>query len=165
MADDRFVCPHHAGNLTLSPDACAAMWRRGQRAKPHDMLAPCRGCAIGAEHAGAPASAASAARPPEFQCTRCGKHSTRLIRGTICPSCYNRERERRIGRDRRGKPPRSAPVVLPLPVAVNAVVVVVQAAHVVEAALSSLKRADPGAVVSRYVPRGGPVQRALFPGL
>ncbi len=66
-ADGRFVCPHHAGDLTLSPASCARLYRRGQDAArladPTERIAagPCMGCVIGATHAGGdPAATAPA---------------------------------------------------------------------------------------------------------
>lgn len=66
-ADGRFVCPHHAGDLTLSPASCARLYRRGQDATrladaaERASVGPCMGCGIGAVHAGAlPAAVAPA---------------------------------------------------------------------------------------------------------
>lgn len=56
-ATGRFECPRHAGSLTLSPAACARLYRRGLdavRSKDAAELvsvAPCVGCPIGATHA------------------------------------------------------------------------------------------------------------------
>ena len=38
-------------------------------------------------------------------CPRCFRRADRLIKGDLCVSCYNRQREVRIGRDRKGARP------------------------------------------------------------
>lgn len=43
----------------------------------------------------------------------------RLIRGQICVSCYNREREVRIGKDRRGNVPVSLPPAMSLSLSIG----------------------------------------------
>ena len=54
-----FVCPRHAGELTLSPTGCARLYQRAQDAKrTHDVVdlgavRPCLACKIGAKHASA----------------------------------------------------------------------------------------------------------------
>lgn len=69
-ATGRFVCPRHAGALTLSPSTCARLYQRGvdavrtQDAVDLVSVAPCVGCAIGATHAGC--DPAAAARQPVF---------------------------------------------------------------------------------------------------
>lgn len=100
-----FDCPRHAGNLRLTASACAQMWRRGKTAAKWDRLEPCKGCRIGAEHAGEPL-------PPEGEdhgerCIWCGKtqYSRRLAHGMFCVSCWNRMLECAKGRFRRDKPP------------------------------------------------------------
>ena len=69
---------------TLSPSSCAANWRAGRDGSA------CRGCRIGATHAGQPD-----APPPVSMrlCCRCGTASTRIIGGVFCVGCYNRARE------------------------------------------------------------------------
>lgn len=57
-ATGRFECPRHAGALTLSPNTCARLYRRGLDAvRGGDVadqipVAPCIDCPIGATHAG-----------------------------------------------------------------------------------------------------------------
>ena len=66
----RFVCPRHAGDLTLSPATCARMFKRGQDAKRAKdvtdlvVIGPCVECPIGARHAQADPMAAQ--RQPLF---------------------------------------------------------------------------------------------------
>jgi len=63
----------------------------------------CSGCALGAVHAGVQRD------DVEFilkdVCVRCQKKAQRLIKHKLCISCYNREREVLVGKDRRGKVP------------------------------------------------------------
>lgn len=45
---------------------------------------------------------------PARRCTRCSNVTFRLLGGMICVSCYNRQRELRIGANAKGGPPRLA---------------------------------------------------------
>lgn len=102
---DLFVCTRHRGELTLSPQSCAGLWKRAHKDAVHDAghaLQPCLGCAIGAQHAGMPQPTLPA---PACLCAWCGRTSIRLARG-LCISCYNRLKEYVVGRDRRGHLPR-----------------------------------------------------------
>ncbi len=99
-----FECPRHPGGLRLLPKACATMWRGAKGAEPWDRLFPCRGCAIGATHAG------EAPPPPEpgddgRKCCFCGRTDQRLVCKTLCVSCANRILELLRGRYRRDAPP------------------------------------------------------------
>ena len=57
-ANGHFVCPHHSNELTLSVAFCARLFQRAAAAvrnrDPVEVAAvgPCRGCNIGAAHAG-----------------------------------------------------------------------------------------------------------------
>lgn len=92
----------------LSVNACAASYqtamspaglREGRRIS-------CRACPVGAEHAGVPNSVASSSRFLGVKyCSRCHGEANRLIRGSICVSCYNREREVLIGKNAKGGKP------------------------------------------------------------
>jgi hypothetical protein len=139
-----FECPRHAGHLRLTPNACAQNWQRAKKAEPWDTLRVCRGCEIGANHAGeAPAPQAPSSR----ECLRCGDADKRLVRGQICISCYNRERELLTGRYRRTVPPQGLRVTQmqvllvgrrePLPV---------QVASITEALLVAARR-QPGIAI------------------
>lgn len=91
---------------TLSMKGCASRWREAQLAKGEaaERLAGCRGCAIGAAHAGYTPVRYS----PYFGatiCPRCGRGTTRMIGGRHCVSCYNRQREMRSGKNARGNKP------------------------------------------------------------
>lgn len=82
---------------TLSTRACAQMYQREKRTRsgqhPH-----CRGCEVGALHAG------ERAPTPLFGalvCPRCARGAMRLVRG-LCVSCVNRQYEVTRGRNARG---------------------------------------------------------------
>lgn len=100
-----FRCETH--RMVLSEAACSANYRRaGENAKTERAVRLCLGCPIGAGHAVVLASPT----PPDksMVCCRCHGLSTRLIRGEICVSCYNREREVKKGRNGRGTAPKPA---------------------------------------------------------
>jgi hypothetical protein len=158
---DLFLCPHQPGGLRLRPCACADLWRRGQGAPAWDASRVCRGCALGAQHAGVPTQAVL----PVLVCVRCGATDGRMIKSKgVCVSCYNREREVARGRDRRGQVPRHAGRVVTLTVQVNGWRVSRSAAGPVELALWALQAA-PGARVTRWVPAPQPMQLSLWAGL
>lgn len=75
-------------NGRIPPDPVAFRWH-------------CRGCALGSGRARKPAAAAPIGR----FCVRCRRQSLRIIHGLLCVSCYNRQREREIGRNRKGTAP------------------------------------------------------------
>lgn len=101
---------------TLSMGGCAARWREA-KAPPKrrrgdeddggavlDRFAACRGCPIGAAHAGEEVIEYSGLYGSST-CPRCRKGTTRMIGSRICVSCYNRERERQTGKNARGNAP------------------------------------------------------------
>lgn len=90
---------------TVLVQACAQRWRSAQ----HESGATCTNCPVGASHAGAAPSAVAAAAPTF--CLRCGNTGMRLLRRSICISCFNREREWLLGRNRKGFPPRAEKAV------------------------------------------------------
>lgn len=98
--DDIFTCPNMPGGLRLSVASCADSYRRGKTAQAWQTLHHCKGCAIGALHAGE----APPVEKPRYRCS-CGAQSTRLIQGVLCVSCYNRLAEALKGRNARGKRP------------------------------------------------------------
>ena len=63
----------------------------------------CSGCAVGAVHAGVKRDDVQVML--KDTCVRCQKKAQRLIKNKLCISCYNREREYLVGKDRRGKAP------------------------------------------------------------
>lgn len=99
-----FRCDAYRASLTMP--GCAARWREAQTATGDrgDALSACRGCSIGALHAGY--------APVHYSrfyglsiCPGCGKGTTRMIGNRVCVSCYNRRREMRAGRNARGNRP------------------------------------------------------------
>ena len=100
-----FECPSPSYNgLRLTPAACGQNWQRARTAQPWDRCFPCRGCAIGALHAG---EATPAPEPGDDgrACLWCGRKGQRLTGKVLCISCYNRSRELRTGSFRREAPP------------------------------------------------------------
>lgn len=90
---------------TLSTGSCATNWQRAHQ--PHaEANWRCKGCPIGVTHARAvssPVSGLVAVSP-----TTCSRHheaTGRLVNGWLCISCYNREREHRVGKNAKGKVP------------------------------------------------------------
>ena len=98
-ADGLFTCPHHLGELRITPTTCAGMWARARRCHEDALirLAACVGCQIGAAHAGVPTSTSPAASSG-LACARCGATGRRLIGRIHCVACYNRQREYVAGR-------------------------------------------------------------------
>jgi hypothetical protein len=79
-------------HASLSVTACADNWKNRK-------CISCVGCAIGAEHAGAPPDKAPASNA---SCCRCGRTDLRLVGKVLCVSRFNRTQEARRGRVRRG---------------------------------------------------------------
>lgn len=98
-----FVCPRIPGKLTLSEASCANQHKTAQQKEWAYRLPHCVGCPIGAKNAGLDVA-------PPFQrvsvCLRCGSGAGRMVLGRLCMSCYNREREWRLGRNAKGGAPR-----------------------------------------------------------
>ena len=99
-----FECPSPSYNgLRLTPAACAQNWQRARTAQPWDRCFPCRGCEIGAGHAGETPSLAPG--DDGRKCCFCERTGQRLVAKTICVSCANRVFELLRGRYRRDAPP------------------------------------------------------------
>ncbi|MEX3934834.1 hypothetical protein AB4Y32_24105 [Paraburkholderia phymatum] len=64
----------------------------------------CKGCGLGARHAGVPDANPSLLRGQSV-CARCHRGATRLIGRRICISCYNRQRELFVGKNSKGTKP------------------------------------------------------------
>jgi hypothetical protein len=99
-----FRCDAYTATLTMH--GCAGRWVEAQTATGWglDHVERCRGCAIGAAHAGYDVVHYS----PWFGspiCPRCGKGGMRMIGNRRCVSCYNRGRELAAGRNARGNAP------------------------------------------------------------
>jgi hypothetical protein len=81
-------------------------WRLAQRAMgcEADRFEKCRDCRIGAAHAGERHIHRSAIFDMAI-CPRCRRGGARMIGGRLCVSCYNREREFKIGKNAKGTRP------------------------------------------------------------
>ncbi|MEY8688380.1 MAG: hypothetical protein AB9M53_00690 [Leptothrix sp. (in: b-proteobacteria)] len=85
---------------TLTPDACSINWRRASEGA----ALRCRGCPVGPEHSGEAQANTSPLRG-QMVCARCQRGATRLVTGWLCVSCWNREREFKLGKNARGSYP------------------------------------------------------------
>lgn len=90
-------------SATLSTEACADMWRKANH-EGSEAQFKCRVCPLGAVHAGETAASLSPLKGTTI-CGRCHRVAPRLIRGHVCVSCYNREREAVIGKNAKGTAP------------------------------------------------------------
>jgi hypothetical protein len=103
-----FSCERH--KATLRVDACKGMWLEANGRTPPERLAKCRNCPFGARHAGFETFHVSTLKGSGI-CSRCHRTGMRLVRGDICVSCWNREREFLIGKNAKGRPPKLHPDV------------------------------------------------------
>ena len=96
--------------LRLSVPGCARLFlsARADRPLPHEGRHGCLGCPVGAAHAGVELPPSPAIEALHAVCPRCRRVNGRIIHGRLCVSCYNREREVRVGRNRKGGVPRLA---------------------------------------------------------
>lgn len=107
----QYFNPPYAAHLTLfhctrlhadiTPAACGK-----RHAAQNDY--PCADCPIGALHAaqfGERVTTGKTRPSIPRPCNRCSRPGFRLISGRLCPSCWNREREWRIGQNRKGGRP------------------------------------------------------------
>jgi hypothetical protein len=103
VAGDYFDCPSNMGSLSVS--SCAANYNLAM--SPQGLKEGRRvvGCGSVSRFVGSGI------------CSRCQKDSTRLIRGSICVGCYNREREVLIGRNAKGGVPSKCRAVFALTLA------------------------------------------------
>lgn len=138
----------------LSVESCAQQYRRAKGG-----YSACTRCPIGAAHAGEELVVGL----PSRLCLRCGGSDKRLIRGVVCISCYNRERELRLGRNAKGSFPAHARRVREADVFVAGVgrVRVERVADVAEAVLIALRR-NPRAQVRPMMPPPPVRQLSLF---
>ena len=90
-----FVCT--VFHTTLGVTSCAGRWKEAQNGRRFDT---CKGCVLGAEHAGH----AQAVHAPESYCCRCGEAVLRKMVKGVCVSCKNREYEVVKGRNGKGAP-------------------------------------------------------------
>jgi hypothetical protein len=96
-------------SATLSTTACGTNFKRAQHLSPDRVASAhlCRDCPLGAHHAGVPFVRRSALFGLDI-CPRCRRHSERIIHGTRCVSCFNREREWILGRNAKNTRPTMA---------------------------------------------------------
>lgn len=139
----------------LSTKACSGLYQQAMspRGLETGLRPQCRGCPIGARHSGvAPEVASSSRFLGRLICSRCIEPARRLIRKSICVSCYNREREVMIGKNAKGGAPihcrKVSSATLACVMGVNSAVKVRRFDRVsspLEAVLSTI-RAEPEAV-------------------
>lgn len=90
-------------SASLSTTACASRWSTAASGST------CHGCALGRQHHAVTASGAGVAprtRDRARECLRCHRHDLRVIQQYgVCVSCFNRQREWRIGANSKGKAP------------------------------------------------------------
>lgn len=105
---ESFRCEKRLCSLSMA--SCVASWNAAQKRRPEpwEGLWHCRSCPIGAAHAGKPMS--NVAGPSDALrciCPRCLRWSPRRVGAMgYCVSCYNRNREVRVGRNAKGSQPR-----------------------------------------------------------
>jgi hypothetical protein len=113
-----FRCEVH--RATLRVNACADMWRQAnQQRECPERLDRCKGCQLGATHAGEGDISSCPITGTDI-CIRCNRGGMRLVRDEICVSCWNREREWRIGKNAKGQAPKLHPPLYPMSIRVLA---------------------------------------------
>lgn len=167
-----FTCTRQRGDLTLTPHGCAQMWRRAlhQKLEPGMMPSPCRGCAIGAAHAGEKLPELRAPSVVDGICCRCHRGAMRVIYGRLCVSCFNREREWIKGKNAKGTRPTRMQPLVPVSIAclvesVAAEVTLPLATGILEAALSFLRKEQRPVLFARPMPRAVGYQMSMFGGV
>ncbi|RMD61673.1 hypothetical protein D6833_07940 [Candidatus Parcubacteria bacterium] len=150
----------------LSVETCAANHRRAcAEGDAWDSVCAiaCRRCHLGALHADdKPYEGVPSRFVVSTVCPRCGARGRRLIRNSICISCYNREREALIGRNARGNKPVKAkrPHGVRLYVVEDGsarIVSLNNAASMVEAAVTMLRNSK-HRVSFAWTPSGGSIE-------
>lgn len=113
-----FRCDRMQASLQVAN--CASMWKQAnqQRECPEN-LARCKGCQLGAQHAGESETSTCSITGSDI-CVRCNRGGMRLVRDEICVSCWNREREWLIGKNAKGVAPKMHPPVYPMEIRVMA---------------------------------------------
>ena len=161
MLPELVPCPPMRSRMTER--ACIRMWTSTQDKPPglHEARTACLTCTLGAQRAGvdvaaaeAQARAAALAEKMRHVCPRCERVTPRLIKGKLCVSCYNRDREARIGRNAKGTPPvriigriRNEHLAVAGQAGEVRLVVVEHVASRVEAAAIAARQAGPGALI------------------
>ena len=104
MQDNYFDCEKLSARL--SKQTCA------QKYLAQKEYSVCKKCPIGAEHAGVKIVNTLS----KAVCARCFRQASRLIRGAVCVSCYNRELEYIKGKNAKGMFPVLAKKIYPIQV-------------------------------------------------
>lgn len=153
-------CPPMRSRMTAP--ACARMWNstKEKPPAPHEARSACVTCPLGAQRAGidvavaeAQARAAALADVMRHHCPRCSQKAARLINGRFCISCYNRDREARIGRNAKGTPPtitatiHAEKVAVTLPSSTPRIVAIERVVSRMEALVVAARQAGPGALI------------------
>lgn len=152
-----FECTKLRGSASV--EWCARQWRevnQQSEGRRHPRWVSCWGCAIGAEHAGFGAKDLPPALSEMRVCARCERECNRIIGGHLCVSCYNRQREHRIGRNRRGTAPIMHPILRDIRLRVYdpsrssqaEIRVIPDCTSIREAMLRVFQKAGPGVAVS-----------------
>jgi len=152
-----FECTRLRGSV--STDWCARQWREVNQqpeGRRHPRWVSCSDCTTGAMHAGVGTEDLPPALSEMRVCARCEAESGRIIRGYLCVSCYNREREYRIGRNAKGKPPVKHPPLFDVHLRVfdpakpkaDPIQVVEGCTSYREAVIRLFKKSGPGVAVS-----------------
>lgn len=97
-----FRCEAYAATITT--EACSGRWDKAQGDPEAIIGQRCLKCEIGAAHAGKPFTYRHPMFGKDF-CSRCHSGGFRLIGNRLCVSCYNRDREVRIGKNGKGTIP------------------------------------------------------------
>lgn len=113
VAGPYFECPRYG---TLSKEACRRNYRAAPDASKNGRLSGCIECEVGAGHCGV--EIVHRGVSADVVCSRCRRSSAqlrtsesdgggrmRLVRGSICVSCFNREREFLKGCNAKGTRP------------------------------------------------------------
>lgn len=159
-----FRCERRKASIRLT--LCSEMWTAGHAKDAPERYLQCRGCQVGAKHAGAEEATMSPLYAKQV-CGRCCVGSTRLIGKHLCPSCYNRERELLVGRNARGNVPSTLPPLYRLAICyrTDGRVKVLERAHALDTLelVTAVLRDEPKqATFGMQVRRPALVQQELF---
>jgi hypothetical protein len=101
------ACERHEMRLTQA--ACSRFWQSANPVPPPQWEGrhACYRCPVGAARTGVTMDPLQGLRDGLAKvCCRCCRTAVRIVAGRFCPSCYNRAREVRVGRNRKGGVPR-----------------------------------------------------------
>jgi len=101
---------------TLSTRACGTNFKRAQHLRPDQIASAhiCASCPLGAHHLGVAFVRRSALWNLDL-CPRCRRYCARIINGTRCVSCTNREYEWVRGFNAKQTKPKMKPLEAPYP--------------------------------------------------